>query len=59
MSSQANSINTAIRKDILNYHKKAHCATGVLEQERLIAQPLLKVNVPIIAFLFLVPITRL
>lgn len=59
MSSQANSINIAIRKDILNYHKKTHCATGVLEQDWVIAQPLLKVNVPIIAFLFLVPITRL
>jgi len=52
VSPQADSINAAIRKDILNYHKKPHCATGVLEQEWIIAQPLLKVNIPIIAFLF-------
>lgn len=59
MSSRADSINTAIRKDILNYRKKTYCATGVLEQEWVAAQMLLKVNVSIIAFLFLVPITRL
>lgn len=58
MSSQANSVNTAIRKDILSYRKETHCTTEVLEQERVISQPLLKVNVPIIAFFILVLITR-